>query len=985
MSDYNYSQWNTPTPSAVAPAIPTNSTAYHAYPGYGSAASAAATTASYGAYQADTAAASTYPYQSAADTQSQPSQPLDSNLAYYQIMNTAPYAGSSVPPATPVAAVGPTAHGSASPVQPPVSYDTQYPPSAIGQQSFSQIPDPVIPRGPFEAVHRSQRLSSEQPSNPKVGRGGGGRGRGRGPRQNRGPRSRDMGPPGGIGSRDLGSRDMHVRDHGSRGMRPRGMGPRDIGSRDMGSESLGPGGPRIRGQTPRALPNSRQSFGARPDFQSRGPRPLLGDNEPPDNWNGPHGGWDEPRKNWEGPPDRWEARQVPPDRFNSKKNRDSLRGGKQGGERGRLRGKERFAKNVGKPPPLMGPGFDREKGGWRDRNRKRPRMDSTSEKHAKRRVDEDLNVTISARDGEDKEGFYCTVCKVTIKKGYEFQQHLRGRRHKQRVADQKEGGKADADVSGAQGAMPTDRNVTFDATLTMMPIDDPEAIRFYCVICRLVLLEEINKKAHDCTPSHLKRIKEIEDLKKSKQEDEAVCVNCVVVYKETDEDDHKGRESHKESLHWRMASCEVCTCKFNDTVELEKHFNLPRHFKQSQKLIANGLEPDQMIKYYENVQAAISEKRLSFCLICTTACGSADNMEIHNIVAAKYHERMNKEAAKAGPNQFYCFCCNRIIEEADRRAHGKSMKHKMAKEECRSWNCEDCDLSFDQERKLYPHLQCRAHQKQVEKRKALQRHSVNKFILGWKAKQADANGLILAQLAKLSKKSLLGHDVKQQKIEEDDEADGTNVDPSKEKSDGEEEEPVTEKESATEKDLTDMEVIPISGHFCTVCNVFYQFDAGRRNICVHVKRAKGIKEKPRKTAVASLESETGSREQASGEDVNCAEQIKEEVKPASDGSDLTEHGEAEERPENAGTEMTAVGDADVKDDGATMETGEGEDTGVREETVVEKLETIGEKENSDISATDKGDVEVPEADQAKAASSDEKTGEGEGDEEMDKN
>ena len=68
-----------------------------------------------------------------------------------------------------------------------------------------------------------------------------------------------------------------------------------------------------------------------------------------------------------------------------------------------------------------------------------------------------------------------------------------------------------------------------------------------------------------------------------------------MVYKEDEAEDHKSKDSHKESLHWRMASCEICTCKFNDTIELEKHFHTNRHYKQYERLRTNGLTHEEMV------------------------------------------------------------------------------------------------------------------------------------------------------------------------------------------------------------------------------------------------------------------------------------------------------------------------------------------------------------------------------------------------------
>ena len=53
------------------------------------------------------------------------------------------------------------------------------------------------------------------------------------------------------------------------------------------------------------------------------------------------------------------------------------------------------------------------------------------------------------------------------------------------------------------------------------------------------------------------------------------------------------------------------------------------------------------------------------------------------------------------------------MEESDRRAHGKSQRHKNSKERKRRWSCEDCHEYFNDEGALMSHLSSNRHCKQV--------------------------------------------------------------------------------------------------------------------------------------------------------------------------------------------------------------------------------------------------------------------------------
>ena len=53
------------------------------------------------------------------------------------------------------------------------------------------------------------------------------------------------------------------------------------------------------------------------------------------------------------------------------------------------------------------------------------------------------------------------------------------------------------------------------------------------------------------------------------------------------------------------------------------------------------------------------------------------------------------------------------MEESDRRAHGKSQRHKNSKERKSRWSCEDCHEYFNDEGALMSHLSSNRHCKQV--------------------------------------------------------------------------------------------------------------------------------------------------------------------------------------------------------------------------------------------------------------------------------
>lgn len=62
---------------------------------------------------------------------------------------------------------------------------------------------------------------------------------------------------------------------------------------------------------------------------------------------------------------------------------------------------------------------------------------------------------------------------------------------------------------------------------------------------------------------------------------------------------------------------------------------------------------------------------------------------------------------------FFSFLAQKIVEESDRRSHGKSQRHKNSKERKRRWSCEDCHEYFNDESALMSHLSSNRHCKQV--------------------------------------------------------------------------------------------------------------------------------------------------------------------------------------------------------------------------------------------------------------------------------
>lgn len=68
-----------------------------------------------------------------------------------------------------------------------------------------------------------------------------------------------------------------------------------------------------------------------------------------------------------------------------------------------------------------------------------------------------------------------------------------------------------------------------------------------------------------------------------------------MLHKAEEETDHKATEQHEDNIHWRLAVCDICVCKYNDISSLEKHFLSSRHRKQLDKVKSNGMEPDALV------------------------------------------------------------------------------------------------------------------------------------------------------------------------------------------------------------------------------------------------------------------------------------------------------------------------------------------------------------------------------------------------------
>ena len=70
-----------------------------------------------------------------------------------------------------------------------------------------------------------------------------------------------------------------------------------------------------------------------------------------------------------------------------------------------------------------------------------------------------------------------------------------------------------------------------------------------------------------------------------------------VLYAKTDEAEHKATEKHQESLHWRMATCEICSVKYNSSTSLESHMEQSKHAKQLSKIKKMGMDAETLVCY----------------------------------------------------------------------------------------------------------------------------------------------------------------------------------------------------------------------------------------------------------------------------------------------------------------------------------------------------------------------------------------------------
>mgnify|MGYP001791353307 CR=1 FL=1 len=70
-----------------------------------------------------------------------------------------------------------------------------------------------------------------------------------------------------------------------------------------------------------------------------------------------------------------------------------------------------------------------------------------------------------------------------------------------------------------------------------------------------------------------------------------------VLYAKTEESEHKATEKHQESLHWRMATCEICSVKYNSSTSLESHMEQSKHAKQLSKIKKMGMDAETLVCY----------------------------------------------------------------------------------------------------------------------------------------------------------------------------------------------------------------------------------------------------------------------------------------------------------------------------------------------------------------------------------------------------
>ena len=68
-----------------------------------------------------------------------------------------------------------------------------------------------------------------------------------------------------------------------------------------------------------------------------------------------------------------------------------------------------------------------------------------------------------------------------------------------------------------------------------------------------------------------------------------------VIYPRMVEREHNSSDKHKENLHWRLACCDICSCKFNSIENLMTHLTQGKHLRRLDKLKKMGLSKGSLV------------------------------------------------------------------------------------------------------------------------------------------------------------------------------------------------------------------------------------------------------------------------------------------------------------------------------------------------------------------------------------------------------
>lgn len=59
--------------------------------------------------------------------------------------------------------------------------------------------------------------------------------------------------------------------------------------------------------------------------------------------------------------------------------------------------------------------------------------------------------------------------------------------------------------------------------------------------------------------------------------------------------EHNSSSEHQEHIRWRLAACDVCSCKFNSIENLEDHMIQNKHIRQLDKLRKLGFDHEKLV------------------------------------------------------------------------------------------------------------------------------------------------------------------------------------------------------------------------------------------------------------------------------------------------------------------------------------------------------------------------------------------------------